>query len=244
MPARESRQLPKEWPLSGGEPRLQSWSKEAKVLAVLAEVSDSEAQPERPTPTLNTWSAPTGVVGPVTSAALSLQPHWLLMVTMLKATSFIPHGFSFCLVSALRPWKQGAGTWGWEHKISECVSRHNDASHQGGREATVGVNLFWFAAVSSRRMWRCKIRSRGQRRLRYKLCHHLDCRLRVYRTLLTHCNDTSVSTARLVVRHVNFGSAEPSQASAQAWEEFQVHWMSAPIAVVLLAAAQPNPDFS
>lgn len=97
--------LPKGWPLSGGEPRLQSWGKGAKALAALAEISNMErTQPERPTPTLNTWSTPTGVVGPVTSAALCLQPHWLLMVTMLKATSIVPHGFSFCLVlSALRP---------------------------------------------------------------------------------------------------------------------------------------------
>lgn len=80
--------------------------KGGQALAALAEISDNERpQPERPTPTLNTWSTPTGVAGPVTSAALSAQPHWLLMVTMLKATSIIPHGFSFCLVSALMPWK-------------------------------------------------------------------------------------------------------------------------------------------
>lgn len=46
----------------------------------------------------------------------------------------------------------------------------------------------------------------------------------VYRTLLTHCGDSSVSNSSLVDRHVDVGPAEAPQASAQPGKRLQGPW--------------------
>lgn len=168
--------------LSGGEPLCNPGTRRAQRHWCRQSESTST---DKPTPSLNTRSAPTRCPGSVTNANLSLQLHWPLVVTMLlNATSTIPHGVSFCLVlslGVLRDRTTGVGLGTQEMRSCNPIPRLESPRSCEGWSAGVQGQI-WIIDGSGQTD--AEMQDKILRTLRPWIDidrplaqHHLDCRL-------------------------------------------------------------------